>query len=55
MSRVERQLNKDDLMAYKFYDGNQYALVPGVTSHSKMLDRSKFAVSQTVPASPERP
>jgi hypothetical protein len=56
MSRVERQLNKDDLLAYKFYDGNQYALVPGVSSHSKLLDRSKFVQgpSQTVPGSPSQ-
>ena len=32
MTSVERALNKDDLLAYKAFDGNQYALVPGVTS-----------------------
>lgn len=42
MTSVERALNKDDLLAYKAYDGNQYALVPGVTSNAKIFDRSKL-------------
>ena len=42
MSNAEKLINKDDLLAYKYYDGTQYALVPGVTSRAKVLDRSKF-------------
>jgi hypothetical protein len=53
MSSVERQLNKDDLLAYKHFDGNQYALVPGVTSKAQRLDRQKLA--GTTPGSPSQP
>ena len=41
MTGVEKEMNKDDLHAYKKYDNNQYAMIPGI-SHQK-----KFA--------PERP
>ena len=44
MTSVERKLNKDDLLAYKHFDGNQYAIVPGVNSNVKFLDRSKLNV-----------
>ena len=42
MTSEERKLNKDDLLAFKHFDGNQYAVVPGVNSHVKILDRSKL-------------
>jgi|1048.fasta_scaffold276802_1 hypothetical protein len=49
MSGVEKQLNKDDLLAYKHYDGTQYAIVPGVTSNAKVLDRTKFNLPNALP------
>jgi len=30
MSHAEKQINKKDLRAYKEYDGNNYAMIPGV-------------------------
>jgi hypothetical protein len=36
MSYVEKKMNKDDLHAWKVYDNNQYALIPGI-SHKKHL------------------
>lgn len=33
MSSVEKAMNRHDLHAYKNYDNNQYALIPGVTSN----------------------
>jgi len=32
MTHVEKALNRPDLEAYKNYDNNQYALIPGVNS-----------------------
>ncbi len=49
MTGVEKQLNKDDLLAYKHYDGTQYAIVPGVTSNAKVLDRTKFNLPNALP------
>ena len=34
MSSVEKQLNKDNLQAYKNYDTQKYSLVPGI-NHQK--------------------
>ena len=34
MTGVEKEMNKDDLVAYKKYDNNQYAMIPGI-SHQK--------------------
>jgi len=34
MTSVEKAMNRADLQAYKNYDTNQYALVPGV-HHNK--------------------
>eukprot|EP00347_Sterkiella_histriomuscorum_P002848 403366567 len=42
MTGVEKQLNKDDLIAWKNYDNNQYSLIPGVSNQKKILDRSQF-------------
>lgn len=30
MSAAEKALNKDDLFAYKEYDGRNYAMIPGI-------------------------
>ena len=32
MSKQEKSMNKNDLIAYKNYDNNQYALIPGFSS-----------------------
>lgn len=32
MTNVEKKLNKEDLIAYKNYDCNQYSLIPGVSN-----------------------
>ena len=42
MTGVEKQMNKDDLIAWKNYDNNQYSLIPGVSNQKKVLDRSQF-------------
>jgi hypothetical protein len=34
MTNIEKQLNRDDLTAYKNYDPNVYALIPGI-AHQK--------------------
>jgi murein tripeptide amidase MpaA len=41
MTNVEKNMNKDDLVAWKNYDNNQYSLIPGVTSQKKIPDRSQ--------------
>ena len=38
MTNVEKELNKNDLFAYKVHDNNQYALIPGHTHVKAMLD-----------------
>jgi hypothetical protein len=40
MTGVEKQMNKDDLLAWKNYDNNQYSMIPGVSANKKILDRS---------------
>ena len=32
MSQQEKAMNKDDLIAYKRFDNNQYSLIPGFNS-----------------------
>ena len=39
MTNVEKQLNKDDLLAWKNYDNNQYSMIPGFSSQKRILDR----------------
>jgi hypothetical protein len=55
MTSVERAFNKDDLLAYKAFDGNQYALVPGVTSQARIFDRSKLLQGMTPTPQPAVP
>ena len=38
MTNVEKEMNKNDLFAYKVHDNNQYALIPGHTHVKAMLD-----------------
>eukprot|EP00347_Sterkiella_histriomuscorum_P016860 403351572 len=39
MTGVEKQMNKDDLIAWKNYDNNQYSLIPGISLNKKKLER----------------
>lgn len=48
MTGVEKQLNKDDLLAWKNFDNNQYSLIPGVSNQKKILDRSQFGYQNAV-------
>lgn len=41
MSSVEKNLNREDLNAWKNYDNNQYSLIPGVTASKKVVDHSQ--------------
>ena len=40
MTDVEKKMNKEDLLAYKNFDNNQYSLIPGVSSIKKVSDFS---------------
>ena len=37
MSKEEKMLNKEDLVAYKRFDNNQYAMIPGVSSQKAIM------------------
>ena len=39
MTNVEKEMNKDDLIAWKKYDNNQYSMIPGVSNHKKMAEQ----------------
>ena len=41
MTSVEKRLNKDDLLAYKVYDRNQYAMIPG-HKHEPTLTKPNY-------------
>jgi hypothetical protein len=32
MTSIEKKMNKEDLDAWKKYDNNQYALIPGINN-----------------------
>lgn len=36
MSQIEKQMNKDDLHAWKKYDYNQYSMIPGISTNKKI-------------------
>ena len=40
MSNVEKQMNRDDLLAWKQYDNNQYSMIPGISHQKKIADGS---------------
>ncbi len=46
MTSVEKQLNKEDLHAWKVYDNNQYSMIPGVSSSKKIMDRSRIEANK---------
>lgn len=39
MTQVEKKMNKDDLYAYKVYNNNQHALIPGINNEKRFLKR----------------
>ena len=41
MTGVEKQMNRDDLSAWKNYDNNQYSLIPGVSSNKKIPEKAR--------------
>lgn len=50
MSGVEKQMNKDDLVAWKNYDNKQYSLIPGISVNKKFLDREGLKNSNSANA-----
>lgn len=38
MTDVEKKLNRQDLLAYKNYDNNQYSMIPGVSPQKKIME-----------------
>ena len=41
MTGVEKQMNRDDLSAWKNYDNNQYSLIPGVSSIKRIPEKAQ--------------
>ena len=46
MTGVEKRINKDDLLAWKNYDHNTYALIPGLNSSKKPIPDKIFTHKQ---------
>jgi hypothetical protein len=46
MTSVEKRMNKDDLIAYKNFDNNQYAMIPGHAGLNKTALRSTYLKDQ---------
>ena len=42
MTELEKKMNRVDLLAYKNYDKNVYALVPGIKSEMESHGSSKY-------------
>jgi hypothetical protein len=40
MTSVEKQMNKEDLAAWKKFDNNQYSMIPGISSSKRIADKS---------------
>ena len=38
MTGVEKQMNKDDMVAWKKYDNKQYALIPGMQTNKQFAE-----------------
>ena len=38
MTNVEKEMNKDDLNAWKKYDDNQYSMIPGITAAKRFAE-----------------
>lgn len=39
MTNVEKEMNKDDLIAWKKYDNNQYSMIPGISHNKKLAEQ----------------
>ena len=52
MTAAEKQMNRDDLHAWKKYDNNQYAMIPGLTSQKQQaqIRPKKSPISQSAKA-----
>jgi hypothetical protein len=44
MSAAEKAINRDDLHAYKEYDGKNYAMIPGIQA-SKQINMNRLSAS----------
>ena len=42
MTDVEKKLNREDLIAYKHFDNNQYAMIPGVNTVKRHMDSNIY-------------
>ena len=52
MTNVEKEMNKNDLFAYKVFDNNQYALIPGHTHQKAIPDPNHAPPKKNTQASP---
>lgn len=42
MTDVEKKLNREDLIAFKNYDNNQYAMIPGINNQKRFNDNNAY-------------
>lgn len=42
MTKAEKAMNRDGLIAYKHFDGQQYAMIPGISPQKQFMDRTKY-------------
>ena len=42
MTNVEKAINREDLIAYKNFDDNQYAMIPGVNNLRKFMGNEQY-------------
>lgn len=54
MTHVEKKMNKEDLKAYKKFDNNQYALIPGISNERKFMQREGAKSHKKVPYEEEQ-
>lgn len=47
MTNEEKKLNKDDIIAYKNFDNNQYSLIPGVSKNKMIMVRDHKIAPET--------
>jgi hypothetical protein len=52
MTNQEKKMNKDDLLAYKMFDNNQYSMIPGISNKKLKLDRNEWHKRTQNPESP---
>ena len=54
MTNQEKKMNKDDLLAYKMFDNNQYSMIPGISKEKNRLDRNEWFKRVNNPESPQK-